>query len=203
MLRVKRGNNGGYFGARPDPGFIERTLGTYLEALNAEPEDLTMIASVLWVEVVRRAAHLRSLASSGLAARFRGKIRNIPDTAGFSAVLALDQQIRAEIFAMIKSPYVELIFNVNGDFARRRTVHPPSMRDGTPEHLAFVKAWRKAKMMELDAISDGDVEVAVLAAGRARDLIFRRVWVLDARKDVGASRKPSHRTRKAAQSRNA
>jgi GntR family transcriptional regulator, transcriptional repressor for pyruvate dehydrogenase complex len=175
LLRVKRGNNGGYFGARPDPAFIEATLATYLETLDARPEDLTMIASVLWVEVVRRAASLPS-GGAALASRFRGRLKGLGDDAGFSEVLALEDKIRRAIFALIKSPYVELIFNVNADFARRRLVEPPSARDATPEHMAFVQAWRKAKHMEVDAIADGDVDMAVLAAGRARNLIFQRVW---------------------------
>jgi GntR family transcriptional repressor for pyruvate dehydrogenase complex len=175
LLRVKRGNNGGYFGARPDATFIEATLATYLETLDARPEDLTMIASVLWVEVVRRAARL-PVEGSGLAAQFRPKLKALGDDAGFSEVLALEDKIRRAVFALIKSPYVELIFNVNADFTRRRLRQPPSARDGTPEHMAFVKAWRKARLMEVDAIADGDVDMAVLAASRARELVFQRVW---------------------------
>ena len=177
LLRVRRGNNGGYFGARPDPAFIEATVSTYLEVLNAEAEDLTAIASVLWVEVVRKAAARKDNAARSLAPHFRGAVKSLSETAGFTELLALEQKIRREVFDLIKSPYVELIFNINADFARRHFTDPPSSRDNTPEHVAFVEAWRKAKLMELEAISDGDQELAVLAARRTRDLLYRRVWM--------------------------
>jgi GntR family transcriptional repressor for pyruvate dehydrogenase complex len=55
LLRVRRGINGGYFAARPDLQTIETTVSAYLEMLHTEPEDVTSIASALWVEVLRRA----------------------------------------------------------------------------------------------------------------------------------------------------
>lgn len=176
LLRVKRGNNGGYFGTRPDNDFIEATVSTYLEVLHAESEDLTMIASVLWTEVVRKAAALRSDASRDLVARFRNKVKNLPDTATFTELQEIELEIRAEIFELIKSPYIELIFSINANFARRHFSDPPSVRDGTPEQVEFVVAWRKAKLIELDAIADGDQELAQLAARRTRSLLHRRLW---------------------------
>src|SRR5262249_368473 len=147
----------------PAPDFIETTVSTYLEVLHAEVEDLTMIASVLWVEVVRRAAALQSDGTRSLAARFCDRVTNLPDRVGFSELLELEQQIRTDVFRLINSPYVELIFRINAAFARRHFPELPSARDGAPEHLDFVRAWRQAKTMELNAISDGDPEVAVLA----------------------------------------
>jgi DNA-binding GntR family transcriptional regulator len=176
LIRVKRGNNGGYFGARPDPDFIEATISTYLEVLNAAPADMTTIASVLWVEAVRRATTLKTDESRALASRFRNKVTRLPDSTGFSELLELEQKIRAAVFKLINSPYIELIFRINANFARRHFSNVPSARDNTPEHLAFVASWRKTKLKELDAISDGDQEVATLLAQRTRDLLHRRVW---------------------------
>ena len=177
LLVVKRGNNGGYFGARPDPAFIEATVSTYLEVLDADPKDLTLIASVLWVEVVRRAAALKNAASAQVTSGFRKKVSKLTDDTGFSELLELDQQIRSAVFDLIKSPYVELIFNINGNFARRYLTDSPSARNDTPEHTKFVDAWRKAKLLELDAIANGDEEIATLAAQRARNLVHERVWL--------------------------
>ena len=176
LLRVKRGNNGGYFSARPDPAFIESMVSNYLEALHAEPEDLTRIASVLWVEVVRKAAAQAPEYSRAPADRWCGLIQTLPDNAGFSEVLELEQVIRADIFQLIRSPYVELIFRINTDFARRRFSEPPSARDDTPAHRAFVTAWCRTKSAELRAIADGDQEIAMVLARRARELLYRRIW---------------------------
>src|SRR6266404_239290 len=63
LLRVRRGINGGYFAARPDLHTIETTVSAYLEMLHTEPEDVTTIASALWVEVLRRAARINSAES--------------------------------------------------------------------------------------------------------------------------------------------
>jgi DNA-binding FadR family transcriptional regulator len=176
LLRVRRGNNGGYFGARPDPGFIETTVATYLEVLKTKPEDLGRIATVLWIEVVEQAARIGGAGAAALATRFRREINALTATAGFSEVLALEHKISRHVFSLIDSPYVELIFNINANFARRKIADAPTRRDGTPEHAAFVLAWRRAKLMELEAIATADAELALLAARRCRGLIQNRVW---------------------------
>jgi len=71
---------------------------------------------------------------------------------------------------------VNSIFRINANFARRHFPDPPSIRDGTPEHAEFVVAWRKAKLIELDAIADGDQDLAQLAARRTRGLLQCRLW---------------------------
>lgn len=178
MLRVKRGNNGGYFGARPAAGFIEATVASYLETLRARPEDLTRVATALWVETVRQAANLPREKTQHLAANLKRDIARLPKTASFSDIQTLDQKIRRAVFDIVDAPYVELIFNINANFARRRFTHSPS-EDGSTHQLEFVEAWCKAVVMGIEAISAGDVEVAVLAANRARQLFHRRLWPND------------------------
>ena len=176
LLRVKRGNNGGYFSARPDAGFIEDTVASYLEVLHARPEDLTRVATALWVETVRQAAGLPQERTAKLAAALKRAIARLPENAQFSDIQALDQKIRRAVFDIVDAPYIELIFNINANFARRRFASSPAPADGSASHLRFVDAWCKAVVMGLDAICSGDVEVAVLAANRARNLFHRRLW---------------------------
>ena len=47
LLLVRRGINGGYYGARPTIGTIETTVSAYLETLDMDSQDLTTVASVL------------------------------------------------------------------------------------------------------------------------------------------------------------
>jgi DNA-binding FadR family transcriptional regulator len=176
LLRVRRGNNGGYFGARPNPDFIETTVASYLEVLKTKPEDLARVATALWIEAAEKAARLRNEHSARLADMFRRDIRTMADDAGFSEILAVEHKIQRYVFELIDSPYVELIFNIHANFARRQITEPPADRDNTPEHENFVKAWRKARMMELEAIAEGDAEVTRLAARRCRTLIHQRIW---------------------------
>ncbi|MFT3929261.1 MAG: GntR family transcriptional regulator [Spongiibacteraceae bacterium] len=174
MLRVKRGNNGGYFSARPDAGFIEETVASYLEVLRARPEDLTRVATALWIETVRQAASLPKPPNAELLPPLKRAIARLPEASQFSDVSALDQKIRRVIFDIADAPYVELIFNINANFARRRFAESPAAVDDS--HGEFVEAWRHATILMLDAIFTGDTEVAVLAANRARNAFHRRLW---------------------------
>ena len=129
--------------------------------------------------MVEKAVRLRDERTPALAARFRRDIQTLTAAAGFSEVLALEHKISRYVFGLIDSPYVELIFDINATFARRKIADLPASRDGMPEHTHFVQAWGKAKMMELEAIAEGDAELALLAARRCRRLIHHRVWPSD------------------------
>ena len=178
LLKVRRGINGGYFAARPDIRTIETTVSAYLEMLHTEAEDATAIASVLWVEVLRRAARIRSHESKALAERYLHAVRALRLDASFHDVLRIEQDSRKAIFELVKSPYIELIFQINTAFAQRRFV-PPSDSDDTVSHREFVRAWRGAKLLELESIADGDPELAMLAARHSRNLWHRRIWSHD------------------------
>jgi hypothetical protein len=39
-----------------------------------------------------------------------------------------------------------------------------------------VRAWRSAKLLELESIADGDPELAMMAARHGRNLWHRRIW---------------------------
>ncbi|MCW1431644.1 GntR family transcriptional regulator [Novosphingobium sp. JCM 18896] len=176
LLRVRRGNNGGYFCARPDASFIEATVASYLEVLQASPEDLTHVATALWVETVRKATALRDERLLKLVARGQRALERLPRDASFSAIQKFEHKIRAELFTLLESPYVELIFNINANFARRRFATSPAGEDDASSHALFVEAWRRATRLELDAIAAGDEQIAVLAANRARAEMHRRIW---------------------------
>lgn len=181
-LHVRRGINGGYFGSRPDFRSIANTVSAYLETLDMDARDVTVIASVLWVEVLRKAAAVRSEAARSLADDFRERVMAITPEAPFAEVRALELESRAAIFELAKSRYVQLIFAINAAFASRRFV-PPSDMDNTAAHRKFVRAWRNAKMMELSAISEGDVELAAMAGRHSRSIWHKRVWTRPGRRD--------------------
>ena len=175
FLRVRRGINGGYFAARPDVRTIEKTVSAYLEMVHTKPEDITVIASVLWVEVLRRAAQMKTPESKALAEKFIERIRALKPEASFHDVLRVDQDNRAAIFDLVESRYIELIFQINTEFAHRRFA-PPSLKDDTKAHREFVGAWRNAKILEWQGILHGDPELAMMAARRSRNEWHRRIW---------------------------
>lgn len=179
LLRVRRGINGGYFAARPDVSTIETVVSAYLQMVNADCEDVTMVASALWSNAMRRAAALRTDEACALADRLRRKILAMPDRASFSDTARLDDEIRSAIFALIGSSYTELIFHINGAFARRRFPTLPGARDDTVEHRAFVRTWCNAKLMEIEAIASGDQDLAELAARHSRKVWHERLFAAE------------------------
>ncbi|CAN7356934.1 GntR family transcriptional regulator [Phenylobacterium sp. LjRoot225] len=175
LLKVRRGINGGYFAGRPNLETVEAAVSAYLDTLDMEAEDVTVIASVLWVEAVRKAASLGTEAASAMAQKFRARVMALKPTATFTQVLKVDQEVQAEVFALTKARYIELIFQINIAFSRKRFA-PTSLADDTEVHREFVDAWRKAKLMELDAILDRDPELGTMAARHSRNLWHRRIW---------------------------
>ena len=170
LLRVRRGINGGYFAARPDVHTIEATVSAYLEMFDTDLDDVFSIASVLWVEVMRKAAVKRSQAGQALVSRLKEKVKALSTDASYESVLALELETRNAIFDLIKSRYIQLIFQINMAFAQRRlTLHAPH-GDGSKAHRQFVDAWRNAKLMELEAIATGDLELGTSAARHSRSV---------------------------------
>lgn len=175
LLRVRRGINGGYFAGRPTLDTVETAVSAYLDTLDMDVEDITAVASVLWVETVRRAAGLQSEASREVGRRLLDLVSGLRPDAPRAKVLEVERETRTAIFALTKARYIELIFQVNMTFARTRFPPMSEQSDPISDHL-FVSAWRKAKIMELEAIIDGDAEMGVLAARHGRNLWHERVW---------------------------
>lgn len=175
LLRVKRGMSGGYYGSRPDEKTIETTVSAYLETLDMSYEDVTAVASVLWIEVMRRAASLNNEAARKLAKHHRQKVLEVGDDATFHEVAEVEQASREAIFDLVKSRYIQLIFHINISFSVGR-FPLAATRDGTAKHREFVNAWREVKLMELRAIADSDVELGMMAARRIRNIWHSRFW---------------------------
>lgn len=175
VLRVRRGINGGYFAARPDVHTIESTVSAYLAMFDTDLEDVFAIASVLWVEVMRKAAAKSTPPAKALAARFKERVGALPADASHDQVLALELETRQAIFALIKSRYIELIFHINMAFAQRQLQPTAAHRDSSAAHREFVREWRSAKLMELQAIGDGDQELGMMAARYIRSVWHRKM----------------------------
>jgi DNA-binding FadR family transcriptional regulator len=176
LLRVRRGINGGYFAARPDVRTIESTVSSYLEMVDADVHDTTAVGSALWIEVINKAAGIRTDNAKAIAKNLREKIVALKVDAPFDDVLSLETEIRATIFKLINSRYIELIFQINVAFSARQFPRVPAELDNTDEHREFVREWRNGKLLEIDAIADGDQMLGSMAARHTRNLWYRRLW---------------------------
>lgn len=175
-LTVRRGLNGGYFAAIPDLQTIVRSASAYLERVEAEAKEITIIAALLWVELFRRAACIRCDSVRAVTQPLRDKVLALPRAASFADVMRLELNIQSAICDLINSRYIELLFQVNGVFAERVFPKRPGDFDDTALHATFVHEWRQTTLMELAAIDDGDEELAVLAARHCSNLWARRMW---------------------------
>lgn len=174
LLKVRRGINGGYFAARPDAGTIEATVSSYLETLDIDSFDVTVVASALWVETMRKAAVADRSAAATVVDRLVAKVKSIKDDASFEKVREIEMLVQSEIFDLAQSAYVRLIFDINVAFSRRRFSQPVP-DNNSEEHLNFVQAWRDAKLLELGAIGRGDAELAGMAGQHSRKIWQRRI----------------------------
>lgn len=175
LLKVRRGIHGGYFSARPDAGTIAKAVSSFLDLGNIEHEDLTQIASVLWVEVVRKAATNLSRENKSHVVALLERVEALDEKSTFDDVLKVEEEVRSRLFQLINSRYIELIFQINTTFAEERFPTPVS-RDDKRKQRSFVRAWRSAKILELEAIRDGDRVLAVMAARHTRNVWHRRLW---------------------------
>lgn len=171
VLTVKRGNNGGYYACRPSFASIEAGLTAYLEVLKVSISELLAMASITWSETVRQAAALRSDDARGLAKKLTKSVRAVDSNIPYRELIKIEQGIRSALFELIDSPYFELIFQVNLEFAARQFEGPGQIPAEPEDHAKFVAAWRSAKLLELEAITLGDKELGALASERTR-----RVW---------------------------
>lgn len=174
LLRVRRGINGGYFGTRPDAGTIEAAVSSYLEALDVDSRDVTLVASALWVEAMRKAAIADRDEARALADRLSAKVKAVKNDAPFEKIRELELLIQSDIFGLANSAYIRLIFDINVAFSSRRFTEPTA-DDAHEEHLSFVRAWKDAKLLELSAIGQGDVELAAMAGQHSRKIWHRRI----------------------------
>lgn len=175
LLRVRRGPSGGYFAARPDAETIAETVSAYLQTIEMENVDVTVVASALYVEVARKAAARIDEAGKAKLTAFRDRVLAVRSDASFTQVRTLERECRDIVFVLANSHYVELIFNINTAFAYR-TMSTAGRFDGGSDHLEFVQTWRNAKSIELTAIAEGDEELATLAARHLRRVWDERIW---------------------------
>ena len=171
---VRRGINGGYFGTRPDAGTIEATVSTYLETLDVDARDTTVVASTLWVAAIRKAAAADPDERRNFADKMISRIKAIKDSAPFEKVRELELLTQRGVFELARSAYVKLIFDINVAFSRRKFPTPIS-DDTSEEHLRFVRAWKDTKLLEMSAIDQGDVALAALAGQHSRQVWHRRI----------------------------
>jgi GntR family transcriptional regulator, transcriptional repressor for pyruvate dehydrogenase complex len=178
LLAVKRGHKGGYFSSRPSIKNVEEQISNYLELLDIKLADLTAVASALWAQAVGMAAVAPKKQNPTALLALRDRLEKIGGGAKFEDVLALEEESRTAIFDLIESQYIAFVFQLNASLARRALTLPPAgSADLLPAHEKFVLDWKRAKLLELEAVFLGDQELGRLAALRVRAIWKERLTI--------------------------
>jgi GntR family transcriptional regulator, transcriptional repressor for pyruvate dehydrogenase complex len=175
VLRVRRGIRGGYFAARPKVEMVEAVFCAYLDTLGLDARHTGAVATALWVEAMREAAIADRKAARLLAERLTETIEKLPAELTIDDVSTVQQEVRSAVFELIGGRYLELLFRVNAAFARQQ-LGVRMRRDDPTVHRRFVRQWKKAVLLELEAIAEGDGNLAVVAAMHNRKLWIARMF---------------------------
>jgi hypothetical protein len=166
---VRRGINGGYFAARPSVEMVEAVVCAYLDTLGLEAHHVGVVATALWVQVLREAALASRPEAHELAERWTREVEALGPTSTIEDIGRVERECRSAIFELIDGAYMEVLFRVNAAFSRQQISAQPQYDD--PEgYKEFFRDWKKAKLLELDAIDQGDEIMAVMAALHSRKL---------------------------------
>lgn len=183
LIKVRRGINGGYFAARPRVDVIESSVSAYLQSIVGETEEVTEIASRLWLLVVRKAARLESPEKKKLVQQFKKEFSEISESIPMVDLAKIEETCQKKMFDLTHSGYIELIFHINKIFASQRVGGSPANPISSSEHQEFVHTWRNARLLEFDAIEAGNQQLSEMAAKFARSLFHKRIWGTPPRND--------------------
>lgn len=170
LIRVKRGVNGGYYAARPTEDTLKAIANAYLQSIEVAPVDIVAVTTILWLEVVRRAAQAPGATFREALRKLVSDLHALPPAATFHDLDIVEQKSRRIIFDAVDCRYIELIMRINQAFGAQHPF-PTVTQDHRPEHRAFAAAWRKAKALELEAIIESDIALADVATRNCR-----RIW---------------------------
>lgn len=176
VLHVRRGVNGGYFAARPNPQTIEGALRGYLDTQRVNLEENFLLAYLLWCEAITQAVRQGVEDRKAVAEHFRRRLKSITGDAMIVEPVAFEGEYRRAIFALARLPYLGLFFELNRSVSWRYR-DPPSWGDGAavsdPE---FTRRWMDAREKELSAIEAGDESMALAAAKLDHEIWRERLF---------------------------
>lgn len=170
LVSVRRGINGGYFAARPSVEMVEAVVCAYLNTLELEAHHVGIVATALWVQVLREAALADRAEAHSLAERLTCEVEALGPETTIEDIGRIERVSRSAIFELIDGAYIEVLFRINAAFSRQQIKAEAYTSDDAEGYRQFFRAWKKAKLLEFEAIAEGDEFLAVMAALHSRKL---------------------------------
>ncbi len=163
LLDVRRGPNGGYYGARPDAASLERALAAFIRSDPVGWEEVLDITSLLFDELVVAAAQCTDVARKDDLTTL---LPRIEQAKGFDAITTLEKEFQNVLFAMVERPLFELLTRVALRFADDWSSSPMHKATIDNEH------WVAGRRRIIAAILDNDPELARFEAHRNNRMLI-------------------------------
>ncbi len=157
LLTVKRGPNGGYYGARPDEAALERAFAAYLRVHSFGQRDISEMMALIDCEIVASAARCTD-------EKLRDELRNLDGRIDLCQTpeerVQFEEELRNTLFKIVSRPLIELLSRVTTQLYR---THPrPLVFSGE----TGVQAWKTGRHRIVQAILKQDEELARFEAER-------------------------------------
>ncbi len=164
LLSVRRGPGGGYYGTRPDDAAIERAFATYMRIHDIGYREAFELAVLLDGEIIQTAARSLQGEESEL---INGLIQQLERCDTARQCIEFEIDFRETLLRLFERPMLELLARVAMQLYRAQS---------DPESFMFANAlgnWKQGRMAILNAIAQGDEELASFEANRFRRMVAR------------------------------
>ncbi len=165
FLKVRRGNGGGYYGARPDAAALGRAIAGFLQINQSHEREAIQIMTLLDCDLLPAAA---LATDETLRARLRELAGQIDgcDTADQRG--AFEHIMQDIIYAMVDRPLMEMLARVTMQH------HESGVRFPVYSGVDGTERWKRERHGIIDAILKRDAGLARFEAQRRRDDILER-----------------------------
>lgn len=166
LLRVRRGQGGGYYACAPVVTIAARTAATFLRSRAVAPERVFEVARDAARTIARSAAAAEAAEPRSRLSALRETISRIDaSTAAPGEMWRIEAELRACLAALANDPISELVlamlFHVAGEHARD---HLPT------NDPAFTAKYLQLSLLVADAVLAQEPDLAAEAFGRLIDL---------------------------------
>lgn len=164
LLSVRRGPGGGYYGTRPDDAAIERAFATYMRIHDIGYREAFELAVLLDCEIIQTAA--RSLQGTQ-SAPIAGLIAQLENCHTAHECIQFEADFRETLLRLFERPLLELLARVAMQLYKTQS---------DPELFVTANAladWKRGRLAILQAIAQGDEELAAFEANRFRQMVTR------------------------------
>lgn len=170
LLSIKRGVGGGFFARQPMPDAVAHVAAVYLYSRGATIFQAVEAGKALFTESAGLAARYRTPAIVSQFEEFLERQKKPDSLAELRDFLVSEKDFFGLLGAAGGNPVIEVFSSAVVDFAA--TFMARSVYSGHPERI---KEYQKLQAEMIQAIVDGDEELAKLMSARRSDLIL--VWM--------------------------